>query len=258
MTIAAINQRPEAEKRALYSRFIPSQLLERFGISRALEDAQGRSLVRFSFEPGSTDLVVELRHQVEAKDPLLYAHITDTMNGQLHVLLYIINDPESPRFDIDRMPDGTPTELGSLRRNLPAELAAMEAGLAPGQIRRGLGILKFAVPSFEEFVAEAGQNMYFLEPLYYHNAVIFERYGFSYSRGLRKMQDLNEGFQPGGELAVRLDGSTPFRAAEHSRSIRGRSWAIHDGIAGAPYSEVTMYKRVGRQAEVNTFPDAIW
>lgn len=258
MTIAAINQLPADEKRALYARFIPVQLLKQFDISRALEDEHGRSLVKFAFEPGSTDLVVELRHEVEAEDPLLYAHITDTMNGQLHVLLYVINDPGSPRFDVDRMPDGSPTEFGSEQRNLAAEVAAMQAGLAPGQIRRGLGILKFAIPSFEEFVTEAGQSMYFLEPLYYHNAVIFERYGFSYSRGLRRMRAYNEGFQTGGELARRLDGSTPFRAPEHAQSIRGRSWAIHDGIDGAPYSEVTMYKRVGKQATVNTFPNAPW
>lgn len=258
MTIASRNQLPIPEKRALYARFIPRQLLERFGIGPELEDAQGRSLVKFAFEAGSTDLVVELRHQVDAEDPLLYAHITDTMNGQLHVLLYVINDPESPRFDVDRLPDGTPTEFGSEVRNLPAEVAAMQAGLAPGQIRRGLGMLKFAIPSFEAFVTEAGQSMYFMEPLYYHNAVIFERHGFSYSRGRRRMLAFNEGFQLGGELAQRLDGSTPFRAPEHAMSIRGRSWAIHDGIAGAPFTEVTMYKRVGQRAEINTFPNAAW
>lgn len=258
MTIASINRLPEPEKRALYSRFIPPQLLDHFGISRELTDAEGNSLAKFSFAPGSTDLVVELRHRLGAEDPVLYAHITDTMNGQVHVLLYVVNDPDSPRFDVDRMPDGSPTEFGSERRNLEAEVAAMRAGLAPGQIRRGLGMLKHAIPAFERFVTEVGQSMYFLEPLYYHNAVIFERYGFSYSRGLRKMQALHAGFQPGGEFVERLDGSTPFRVPEHARSIRGRSWALHDGIAGEPYSAVTMYKRVDHTAEVNTFPNGHW
>lgn len=258
MTIAGINQRPDDEKRALYSRFIPPELLERFEISRDLKDKEGRPLVRFAFEPGSTDLVVELRHRVGAEDPLLYAHVTDTMNGQVHVLLYVVNDPNSPRYDVDRMPDGTPTEFGSERRNLEAELAAMRDGLAPGQIRRGLGILKHAIPAFERFVTEVGQSIYFLEPLYYHNAIVFERYGFSYSRGLRKMQALDAGFRPGGELAARLDGSSPFRASEHAPSIRGRSWALHDGIAAQPYSDVTMYKRVGQTAGINTFPDGEW
>lgn len=258
MTIAAINKLPEPERRALYARFIPRSLLVRFAIDDQLRDIQGQELAKFAYKPGSTDVVIELRHQTDAEDPLLYAHLTDTMNGQLHVLLYVVNDPESPRFDVDRMPDGTPTEFGSERRNLDAELAAMRSGLAPGQIRRGLGILKEAIASFEAFVTEAGQSMYFLEPLYYHNAVVFERHGFAYSRGLRRMQALHAGLQPGGELAQRLDGSSPFRAPEHAVSIRGRSWAIHDGIAGAPYTDVTMYKRVGRLAEVDTFPGGRW
>lgn len=258
MTIASLNRLPRAEKRALYSRFIPPELLERFGITPELTDTQGNSLVRFSYAPGTADLVVELRHELGAEDPLFYAHITDTMNGQLHVLLYIVNDPDSPRFAVDRMPDGAPTEFGSVRRNLEAELAAMQAGLAPGQIRRGLGVLKHAIPAFERFVSEVGQSMYFLEPLYYHNAVIFERYGFSYARGLRRMQALHDGFQPGGDLSERMDGSTPFRVPEHAGSIRGRSWALYDGVAGAPYSEVTMYKRVGQTANVDTFPNGRW
>jgi hypothetical protein len=258
MTIAAINQLPDDEKRALYARFVPQELLDQFGISRALQDAQGNSLVKFSFRPGSTDVVIDLRHQVGAEDPLLYAHLTDSMNGQLLVLLYIINDPSSPRFDVDRMPNGTPTEFGSARRNLPAELAAMQAGLAPGQIRRGLRILQHAIPAFEQFVIQAGQSNYFVEPLYYHNAVIFERYGLAYAKGLRRMQELHEGFQPGGELLERLDGSTLFRMPDQAESIRGRSWAIHDGIAGSSYTDVTMYKRIGHPAELNTFPGARW
>lgn len=258
MTIAAINKLPEAQKRALYARFIPRELLDLFGISPELRDTQGRSLAEFKFKPGSTDVVIDLRHQVGAEDPLLYAHITDTMNGQLHVLLYVVNDPNSPRFDVDRMPDGTPTEFGSARRNLPAELAAMQAGLAPGQVRSGLRMLKHVVKAFEEFVVELGQSMYLLEPLYYHNAVVFERYGFAYVHGRRKMEAIHFGFQPGGELAQRLDGSTPFRLPEHAGSIRGRSWAIHDGITGAPYTDVTMYKRIGQPAELNTFPGGQW
>lgn len=72
------------------------------------------------------------------------------------------------------------------------------------------------------------------------------------------MKALNDGFQPGGELAQRLDGASPFRAPEHAMSIRGRSWASHDGVADAPYTDVTMYKRVGQRAKVNTFPNARW
>jgi len=50
-----------------------------------------------------------LRHEPGFPDPLLYGHLTDTLNGQIHILLYILNDPASPRFDVDRLPDGTAT-----------------------------------------------------------------------------------------------------------------------------------------------------
>ncbi len=100
--------------------------------------------------------------------------------------------------------------------------------------------------------------MFFIEPLFYHNAVIFERYGFAYLMGRRRMEKLHRGFQIDGPLTQMLDGSTPFRISSNANSIRGRSWAIHDGIAEKPYSDVTMYKRVGESAGINTFPDSAW
>ena len=101
---------------------------------------------------GSTDFVIDLRHEFDAEDPLFFAHLTDAMNAQIHVLLYIVNDPHSERFDVDRMPDGRKTQFGLELRNLQAEQAAMLAGLAPGQIRRGLRSLAHTIPTFEAFV----------------------------------------------------------------------------------------------------------
>ncbi|MCE7921358.1 MAG: hypothetical protein DYG85_17950 [Chloroflexi bacterium CFX1] len=103
-----------------------------------------------------------------------------------------------------------------------------------------------------------GHEMYFVEPLYYHNAVIFERYGFSYQMGKRLMESIHAGFQPGGDLSSQLDGSNAFRKSEAAGSIRKRSWAIHDGILGEPFTNVTMYKRVGKQAGVVTAPGCNW
>ncbi|GMR11241.1 MAG: hypothetical protein BMS9Abin28_2069 [Anaerolineae bacterium] len=257
-SIAAINQLPESQKREIYSRFIPPQLLEQFDITASLEDAQARSLAEFRYREGSTDFVIELKHEVEAEDPLFFAHLTDTMNGQIHVLLYIVNDPSSERYDVDRMPDGRRTQFGLELRNLEAEEAAMLAGLAPGQIRRGLRSLAHAVPTFEAFTASLGHSVFFIEPMFYHNAVIFEQYGFAYLKGRRRMEELHRGFQPGGPLAVKLDGSTPFRRASSADSILGRSWAVHDGIGDEPYTGVTMYKRLGKNAGINTFPDSVW
>ena len=256
-TIGGINLLPESEKRAMYARYLPEELLKKFDIP-ALSSAAGRDLLQFRFAKGSSDVELSLYHQPRFPDPILYAHLTDTMNGQIHILLYILNDPASPRFDVDRMPDGSPTKFGTLQRNIDAEKNALEAGLAPGQIRRGLRMLSQAIETFEKFATALGHDMYFIEPLYYHNAVIFERYGFAYQMGKRLMDSIHAGFQPGGDLNLQLDGSTAFRKQDGANGIRKRSWAIHDGILGEPFTKVTMYKRVGKEAGLNTALDCAW
>ncbi|MBI5945627.1 MAG: hypothetical protein HY864_14795 [Chloroflexi bacterium] len=256
-TIGGINLLPESEKRAIYSRYIPSLLLEKYNIP-PLTSAAGYNLLQFRFASGSTDVEMRLFHEINFPDPILYAHLTDTMNGQIHVLLYILNDPASLRFDVDKMPNGSPTKFGTLQRNIEAEKSALEAGLAPGQVRRGLRLLGQAIDAFEGFISALGHDMYFVEPLYYHNAVIFERYGFAYQMGKRLMDSIHKGFQSDGDLTAQLDGSTPFRQTEAANEIRKRSWAIHDGILGEPFTNVTMYKRVGVSAGINTTPDCKW
>ncbi len=254
-TIGSINALPEDEKRAIYLRILPPALFERFKLP-APDSQRIKKFTRFRFDPGSSDVELYLFHQERFPDPILYGHLTDTLNGQIHVLLYIMNDPYSPRFDVDVMPDGRPTRFGILCRNIEAELAAMQAGLAPGQTRRGLGMLAEAMQAFERFVRSLGHDLYFAEPLYYHNAVIFERYGFGYQEGRRLMERIQAGFSEGGDLLKRLDA--PFRRPEAASSIRLRSWAIHDGILGEPFTNVTMYKQVGRSAGVNTCPEVRW
>jgi hypothetical protein len=256
-TIGGINNLPENEKRAIYARYIPAPLLERFNLPQA-DSQRIQSFLQFKFKPGSTDLEMSLFHELRFPDPILYAHLTDTMNGQIHILLYILNDPDSQRFSVDRLADGTATRFGTLHRNLEAEEAALQAGLAPGQVRHGLRMLGSAIESFEGFIRSLGHDMFFAEPLYYHNAVLFERYGFSYQAGKRLMDKIQSGFQPGGELEARLDGSNPFRGTEAAHSIRRRSWAIHDGLLGEPFTNVTMYKRLGKNAGVNTTPGCEW
>lgn len=255
-TIGGINRLPEEEKRRIYTRAIPRQLLDRFNLP-APDSIRLQSMLKFDFEAGSTDVEISLFHEQRFPDPILYGHMTDTMNGQIHILLYILNDPDSPRFDVDRMPDGRKTRFGTLMRNLEAEEAALEAGLAPGQVRSGLRMLSEAISSFENFIESLGHDMYFVEPLYYHNAVIFERYGLAYQMGRRRMESYHAGFSEGGELLYQLDGST-FRNPEATNSIRLRSWAIHDGILGEPFTNVTMYKRIGRSAGINTTPGCEW
>ena len=258
-SIGCINRLPDAEKRSVYLRVVPLALLEHFGLNPYLVDAQGRPLFNLKAPAGASTVELAVYHRYGFPDPVLYAHLGDSLSGQLHILLYIINDPASPRFDVDRTPDGRPTRFGVLARNLEAEQAAMEAGLAPGQVRRGLRMLPHAIATFERFAAAMGQRMYFAEPLYYHNAVLFERYGFGYQKGRAFMERIARGFAPGGDLRARLDGSTPFRRPEAADSIRLRSWAIHDGVLGVPFTGVTMYKRVGQVSQTRTCPaDVPW
>ncbi|HVN14903.1 MAG TPA: hypothetical protein VMT73_04120 [Anaerolineales bacterium] len=256
-TIGGINRLPENEKRAIYTRYIPSALLQHFHLPNA-DSQRIQSFLQFNFESGSSDVQMSLFHEQHFPDPILYAHLTDTIHGQIHVLLYILNDPDSPRFDVDKLPDGTPTRFGTLHRNLEAEKAALEAGLAPGQVRRGLRLLGQAIETFEGFVKSLGHDQFFVEPLYYHNAVIFERYGFAYQMGKRLMDRIQAGFQNGGEFTASLDSSNLFLHPDAANSIRRRSWAIHDGILGEPFTNVTMYKRVGKNAGISTISNCAW
>jgi hypothetical protein len=257
-TISGVNQLPLQEKREVYIRMVPPELFTKFGLNHDLIDDQGRDLVKLKCQPGGLDTELEVRHRFDFDDPILYGHIADTVFGQIHVLLYILNDPTSPRFDVDRIPDGKETVFGLKFRNTQAEIKAMEFGLAPGQIRKGFRLLESAIVGFERFVESLGHDLYFAEPLFYHNAYIFERYGFAYSKGRRLMERIQAGFSTGGDLLAALDSSTPFRHPQAAGSIRLRSWAIHDGILGGKFTNVTMYKKIGQSANVNTSEDCPW
>jgi hypothetical protein len=257
-TIGSVNLLRDDEKIEIYSRLIPQELRERFQIPKSFRDKDGNSLLDLKFAPGKTDVEMKLFHEAGFPDPILYGHLTDTLSGQIHVLLYILNDPAAKRFDVDQMPDGKPTNFGYLQRNIPAELAAMQSGLAPGQVRSGLRLLPFAISKFEDFVQSLGHQLYFVEPLYYHNAILFERYGFSYQIGRKLMERIEEGFSETGDLHLLLNHSSPFRNHPAEHSIRLRSWAIHDGLLGEPFTNVTMYKHIGKSAGINTCPSSGW
>ncbi len=257
-SIAGINRLPEADKRKVYTHFIPPSLLKRFDIPPDFRDGQGRSLLKLVSPPQRGVVEMSLFHEYGFPDPILYTQVADTLTGHPHVLLYVVNDPDAPRFDVDRMPDGTPTNFGIFRRNLAAEAAALRAGLAPGQIRRGLRLLDNIIAIFEELITLLGRDRFYAEPLYYHNAVVLERHGFAYQEGRSLMEDIQAGFAPGGRLRPLLDGGTPFRQPQAAECVRLRSWALHDGLLGRPFSGVTMYKVAGKSAGVQTCPDLPW
>jgi hypothetical protein len=256
-SIGQVNKLPHEQISQVYRHLVPLEVLHRFGIdAQTLADSEGRAL--YECNPGISSVEISLRHAWDAKDPVLYLQLADTPNNQIEVVLFVVNDPHSERFNTDRLPDGTSTYFGTLKRNIEEEVRAMEAGLAPGQVRHGLGATRRLMPMLEYFVAGLHQDAFYIQPLAYHNAILFERLGFSYVLGRGRMEWIQKEFAPGGLLFKRLDGSTPFRQPGADDSVRGRSWAIHDGIIGEPYGNVKMYKRVGIHAGVVTFPHAAW
>ncbi len=259
-SLATINQLPEEIRDQIYHTLLIDEVFERFAIDRAtLCNPRGEKVVVVD-APSNIGLV-EIRtwRQLSDRDPVMYIQLADTVNNQMLVLLYMTNDPDTPRFDVDRDWGGEPTKFGTLSRNVEAEIEAMQAGLAPGQVRRGLRISRRLLPAFEQFVTRLGHEMFLLEPLAYHTAIIFEGFGCNYSRGRQRMEEIHLGFQPpDGELYLRLDGSTPFRQPGMEKTVRGRSWAIHDGILGEPFTDYHMYKNIGKNTGLNTFPGAEW
>ena len=254
-SLRQINELPVAEREEIYRHLLPERLLEDFGIDpETLSDAQGNRLVTFSCPRGSGIVKIDVRSEAGFPDPLLYVELGDTRLNQIEVILFLVNDPSGERFETDRDWLGERTMFGTFRRNIEEEIRAMEAGLAPGQVRQGLRLSRTLLPIFETFVTRLGHDYYLMEPLTYHTAILFERLGCNYVQGLRKMQWISAAFHPGGCLHERLDGTTPFRQPDASHTIRGRSWAIHDGIMGEPWHGIKMYKRVGKHAGIDTFP----
>lgn len=252
-SIRGINDLEREVKEAMYRTLIPDGLLQHFGI-----DPYDPELLRIFSPPDTRSVEMAAYVHPTDQDPLFYLHMADTLNHQIALLLLVINDPASPRFNVDVDERGLPTRFGTLRRNIPEEIRAMKAGLAPGQVRRGLRLSHQAIPTFERFVTRTGHDLVIIEPLYYHNAVVYERYGFAYVQGRKRMEWIDQVLRPGGEYFDRLDGSTPFRDAKNWQSVRSRSWAVHDGVLGEPFGDIHMYKRVDHEAGVNTFLDGVW
>lgn len=255
-SIYEITQLEESARRAALSALIPQEML-------ALMDPPLRGPLqedeRFKVTCAEKWGLVEihLRARADDRDPLIFVELSDMAFGQVDLGMIIINDPNSERFDIDVTPDGTPTYLGTAARNIAEEERAMKAGLAPGQVRRGLRMFKKFLPLLERFVDSLGKEVIIVDALTYNSTLLYEKYGFGYVGGGQiLMERINRDFQPGGRLWRKLDGSTPFRQPGAHATIRGRSWAIHDGILNGGWEEPRMFKRVFMHAGIVTFPGA--
>lgn len=218
-------------------------------------EAEGKSY-RILTEP-SHEVRIRVPTQRTTGDFALSLDLEEAGAGQLRLSFIVINDLSGPRFDIDIDTNGNLTLLGTASRNYPAEAAALRAGLGPCQVRRGLKMFSMMLPKIEAFAAEQGYVAIVLEPLTYHNAVMYERYGFAYVRGRKRMTQINRAFKPGGILHAAMNDSTPFRRPELCDDPRGRSWAIHDGILekldGQSHLDNEMVKVIGQHANQITF-----
>jgi len=258
-SIYAINNLPEKEREKWYGILIPPELLARYHIDpESFRGENGEKLVRIWSNSGAPFMRIELRRRLDDQDPVLSVDLSDTPHRQIELSFIIINDPESERFNIDKDEEGRDTYFGTSTRNIKEEERAMAAGLAPGQVRKGLRMISRFFPRMEQFVESLGKDLYVLEPLTYHGALLYEKYGFGYLKGYRYMKEIHEGFLPGGVLYNRLDDSNPFRRKGAEKTIRGRSWAIHDGILGSPWNPPTMFKPLGFNVGVCTFPNAVY
>ena len=255
-SLREINALSPEERDRFYAGILPHRLFTHLGISQqTLRGADGLRRVKIIAPEGIGLARIEVRAHPADADTVFFLELADTQYGQMELSFCIIADPEAARHDVDRDSEGRDNCFTSLGRNIPEELRAMADGLFPNQTRRGLHLFGEFFPLFERFVDSLGMEMTVAEPLTYDNAIRYEKYGFDYITGKRLMLEIDREFRPGGVLFGRLDGSNPFRMPGAERTVRGRSWAIHDGIMDEPWDEVRIYKTVGEHARINTFPD---
>jgi len=257
-TLRDINMLEVRHKERIYGRIIPSRLFTMLAVSpETFRGADGKRKVRFIAPEGLGFLRIEVRMAFDGRDTVFFLHIADTDFRQMDPSFCVINDLNAPRFNVDLDISGRDNCFASMGRNIPEEIKAMAAGLFPNQTHRGLRLFSEFFPPFERFVDALGMEIIVAEPLTYDNAIRYEKYGFDYLTGRRLMRQINEGFNQGGFLYQRLDGSTPFRMPGMDLTVHGRSWAIHDGILDEPWNGVSIYKMVGECAGVDTFPQRV-
>ena len=255
-SLAAINRLDIPEKEALYATLLPKRLAETLQFDPAtLCNPAGERLVQVIAPEGLSFVRIEVRARPDDADVVFFAELADTQFHQMELAFCIICDPAAPRFAVDVTEAGAVNYFSSQGRNQLEELRAMQAGLFPHQTRRGLRMFGDFFALAERFTDSLGMEMIVAEPLSYDNAIRYERYGFDYLTGKRLMLEIDRQFQPGGRLQQRLDGSSPFRIPGMEQTVRGRSWAIHDGILDEPWDEIRIYKMIGVDAGLNTFPD---
>jgi len=191
-TLKQINDLPENIKRRVYRNLIPPSLLTRFEIEPiSWRGTDKEQRVFLTAESGTEKVFLSARTSQSEADEFFALELADNMLNGIDLNLLLLNDPASPRFNTDLDENGNPTMFGTVRINKDAEIQAKEAGLAPGQVRNSLSASKLVLDQVDTFLATIGQRAYFLEPLTYASAWVFEKRGFVYMRGHKLMDTMS-------------------------------------------------------------------
>ncbi len=258
--IRTINSLGYDAKQRLYRTLVPPQMLGRLGINPVLWRGSGYKVDLFA-EADSPRVNISINNPEDETDAYFVLELQDNATNGIDLNLIVLNDPFAEKFNIEFDAEGKRTHWGTITRNLTEEERAMRAGLAPAQVRAGMGFAKQVLQQLDVFLALCARQAISLEPLTYVSAWIFEKNGFAYVRGHKLMDDIHREFQPGGKLHAALDGSTPFRQPDAWKTVRGRAWAIQDGVLdviGERWRDLRMIKVVGKHAGVETFPGATY
>lgn len=251
---------PPPERTRYFGYLIPNELQAHYHLPEHTFWGQeaGASPYRWAELPEIGGLRIEVWPDAAAEDPALALELGDTYYGHLEAAWIVLNDIAAPRYNLDRDSKGNPIPLGSSIRNLREEIRALAAGLAPNQVRPGLRMFWPLIRRIEGLAGLLGIGVLYVAPLAYHNAIKYEKYGFTYASGQEEMEWIHREFRPGGILRKRMDGSRPFRMPWMADTLRGRSWAIHDGVLDRRWMAPQMYKFVGRDFSTCTFPSPSW
>lgn len=265
--IQKISRYHQFQKEGLYRLLIPPRLYQAYDINPLnLLNSEGQKVVRFFCPEGDCTCLVEIKLP-NVEEPVYSIQISDAVDqSSLQWDFLMINDPSSQKFNTDRDQDGKDTMFGWSGRNKVEEEKAFRADYFPGQTRKGLGLTGQAINSLDLFCQILGIKIIRMEALFYHNAITHERHGFGYYEGYKEMLRINELFQPGGKLYEKMDNRSVFRRSDLAHTVRGRSWAIHDGILGEIEDDIlqgvwispVMYQMVDKPRSMITFQNPVY
>ncbi|MFH1122816.1 MAG: hypothetical protein V1758_04070, partial [Pseudomonadota bacterium] len=148
--IHRINRLDRLEKEGLYRILIAPSLYRLFRIDPlSLSDERGVKAVRFFCPKGDRTCLIEMKPAGDV-DPVYSFQLSDSTDAaQIEWDFLVVNDPRSPKFNTHIDQEGRDTLFGWASRNLGEEERAMEAGLFPGQIRKGLRLTGEVIRALE-------------------------------------------------------------------------------------------------------------